>query len=347
MVNAQSAEAHGEEWARVVEAAKQEGRLMLGGPPVPATREFILREFGRAYPDIQVEYTAAVLPEFPARVEAERRAGRYLWDVYFWGPGPEIYRMADNNVFDPIVPALLRSDVKDPEVWGGWDQAFVDTEKQYVFSFWNELLSVTFNAKLVPPGEIQSLDDLLKPEYAGKIVWWDPRVGGGGSNYAAMMLYQHGEDALRKLLRDQRPLLVANNTDIGERIVRGTHPIGLGSDLTDVLRPYRDAGMDLDIRNVGNTPESAYVGVGYGTVALFNRPANPNAAKVFLNWLLSKETQNGLSEVTGRNSRRTDLVPVSEDKRPREGMNYFSAQTQENVMGYQLEAIRIAREVRP
>jgi iron(III) transport system substrate-binding protein len=335
------------EWQQVVEAARKEGKLLLGGPPVPAAREFIMREFAKAYPDIRIEYTPAILPDWPARVEAERRAGRYLWDVYFWGPGAEIYRLADNKVFDPLLPALHLPEVKDPAAWGGWNDAFTDTGHRYVFSFWSELLSINYNAKLIPPGEIKGLADLLKPQYAGKIVWWDPRVGGGGSNYAAMMLAQHGEPALRKLLGEQKPLFVPNNTDIAERMVRGTHPIGLGSDLVDVLRPYRAAGMQLDIRNVGNTPEAAYEGVGYGTVALFNRAPNPNAAKVFINWLLTKETQAALSAVTGRNSRRTDVPAVSKEKQPLPGVKYFRVQIQENVVKWQNDASRIAKEVRP
>jgi iron(III) transport system substrate-binding protein len=335
------------EWDRVVAAARQEGRVACGCPPVPEMREFLTEEFGRAFPGITLDYTAATLPQFPARVEAERAASQYLWDIYFWGPGPEMYVLADRGAFDPIVPALLLPEVADPQVWGGWDQAFLDLERQHVFAFWAELSSVNYNAKVVQPDELKSPRDLLDPKFKGKIVWWDPRVGGGGSNFATYFYNRLGEDAFKTLLVDQEPLLVANNTDIAERLVRGTHVIGLGADLGDVLKPYTDAGMQLDIRSAGRGPDFAYQSVGYGTVMLFNQAPHPNAAKVFLNWLLSRDVQERLAERVRRISRRADVRPSDESKAPLPNTEYFFTQSEKAVVEIRGRVIELAKQLRP
>jgi ABC-type uncharacterized transport system YnjBCD substrate-binding protein len=46
---------------------------------------------------------------------------------------------------------------------------------------------------------------------------------------------------------------------------------------------------------------------GFGHVALINKAPRPNAARVFVNWLLSKEGQVKWQERTGNNSFRTDI----------------------------------------
>jgi iron(III) transport system substrate-binding protein len=335
------------EWNKVVAAAKQEKTVVCGCPPVPATRKFVLDEFKKAYPDITLEYTPATLPDFASRVTAERSAGQYLWDVYWWGPGPEIYRLANAGAFEPIASALLLPDVNDPKVWGGWDKVYIDNANKYVFSFWQELSGISVNAKMVNPADLKQFRDLLDPKYKGKIVWWDPRAGGGGSNAAAFIHQRHGEDAFKKIFVDQEPVLVPNNTDVGERMARGTFPIGIGGDLADVLKPYVDAGMDIDIRLISLEPDWAWSSVGYGTTTLFNRAPHPNAAKVFLNWLLSKETQTKMSAELKRNSRRTDVPPASVSSMPKHGEQYFVTQSERAVLEFRQNVIALAKKLRP
>src|SRR5262245_7182223 len=111
------------EWERLVAAARQEGRVVCGCPPVAEMRTFLTEEVQRAFPGRTLKSTGATLPQFPARVEVERAAGQYLWDTYFWGAGQEMFALADRGVFEPIVPALVLPENADPAVWGGWDQA--------------------------------------------------------------------------------------------------------------------------------------------------------------------------------------------------------------------------------
>jgi iron(III) transport system substrate-binding protein len=334
-------------WEQVVAAARQEGRVACGCPPVPEMRTFLTTEFQRAYPGITLEYTSAALPQFAARVEAERASGQSLWDVYFWGPGGEMFQLVAKGFFDPIQPALLLPEVADPAVWGGWDQAFLDRQKQYVFGFRGEVGTIGYNARQVSPSDLRDPADLLDPRFKGKIAWWDPRISSGGSVFGAFFVHRFGEDALRRLLVDQEPVLLPNNTDVAERIVRGPQAIALPTVGDDTLKPYVDAGLQLDIRQFGQEPEASYVNVAWSTAMLFSQAPHPNAARVFLNWLLSRDTQTELAQRLGHNSRRLDVPAANESKRPLPGVDYFFPQSEYPGAELRARVIEIAKAARP
>jgi len=79
------------DWKTVLEAAKREGTVKCACPP---RRDFALafkKGFEDAFPGMTLELTAATLPEFPMRVAKEQAAKMFLWDVYTFGPGAEIF----------------------------------------------------------------------------------------------------------------------------------------------------------------------------------------------------------------------------------------------------------------
>jgi ABC-type Fe3+ transport system substrate-binding protein len=129
-------------------------------------------------------------------------------------------------------------------------------------------------------------------------------------------------------------------------MVRATHPIGFGGGNRDTLQPFIDAGLNVNVAHAGRSPYVAYDSVGYGMVTLFNRAPNPNAAKVFLNWLLTRETQALLGEKLEQNSRRTD-VPLFDEERSRlPGQQYWVLQSEENLP-VKNDAITLAKQLRP
>jgi ABC-type Fe3+ transport system substrate-binding protein len=96
-----------------------------------------------------------------------------------------------------------------------------------------------------------------------------------------------------------------------------------------------------------DTPDSASLSTVYGIAAIFNRPPNPNAAKVFINWLLSKPVQEGLAVATNNNSRRVDVAaPPGAPPRPRPGVTYLSPQM-ESFERERDEVMMLARKLRP
>jgi iron(III) transport system substrate-binding protein len=334
-------------WAETVAAAKKEGAVACGCPLHPGSRGFLLSQWAKDFPEIKLEYTGARLPDWPARVEAERAANQYLWDTFFTGPGPEVYRLAVNQVFAPLLDSLILPDVRNPKTWGGWDTAFYDKDRKRMLSFWQDLTAPYYNAAVVREDEVaaKGLGILLEPKYKGRIVWWDPRSGGSGSNAAVMIHAKLGTEGLRRLLVDQEPVFVRDATAMAERMVRGSALFSLGPALEEPLKPFEKAGVKSDIRPLGNSPDIAYSSTSYGIASIFERPAHPNAAKVFINWLLSRDIQAGLSKAADQRSRRID-VPAAAGLPVKQGGSYIDVQREE-YLGLRQEVIRIAAKYRP
>src|SRR5687767_1685543 len=72
-------------WDRTLAAARQEGRVVVLGPPGEIYRAAI-SAFQQAYPDVQLDFTGVNPRDIIARLLAERDAGQYLVDVYVGGP---------------------------------------------------------------------------------------------------------------------------------------------------------------------------------------------------------------------------------------------------------------------
>ena len=70
---------------------------------------------------------------------------------------------------------------------------------------------------------------------------------------------------------------------------------------------YQDKGAPIEWVGPDRMKEGGSTHVGSGAVALFNRAPHPNAAKVFINWVLSKEGQTEFSLASGLASRRLDV----------------------------------------
>ena len=333
------------DWDGLVAAAKREGRVVVSGP----TRELWrteLMSFEQAYPEIRVEYIGANSRDFWPRVFRERELGQYLWDLRVGGPEPQVYEARDRGVLDPIRPFLLLPEVLDETKWfGGMDRMFFDREKKYALGFVSYISFVAYvNRDIIPETELRSLRDLTDPRWRGKIVLQDPR-GGAGLSAIEMLLELHGEGLVRDLLTNQ-DLVVANDLrQQAEWLIRGRYPIALGI-VPDAFLAFQDQGLRINIQPV---PENiSAIATGTGGLQFFERAPHPNAAKVYINWLLTQAVQARLAAATRMNSRRLD-VPVAHALTapdPARLASYIPSQVEEMVPVRE-QAQRLARELLP
>jgi len=139
-----------------------------------------------------------------------------------------------------------------------------------------------------------------------------------------------GADALRRITVDQQPVFVANIREATDALVRGKAGLVFAGNPEEGMRSYREAGMKFDVRPLGNTPETSYRGTDGATVAVFNKRPHPNAARVFVNWLMSKRIAEEMSAAIEYDSRRTDVAPRNPDFAAIPGAKYVEAQKDEN-----------------
>ncbi len=100
-----------------------------------------------------------------------------------------------------------------------------------------------------------------------------------------------------------------------------------GRNFGDRIRKERELGKKLwDLRL------SIRATTGSGSISLLEGGPHPNAARVYINWLLSPTTQAKLSKNTELNSRRTDVPAADKDSAvdPTKMSKYRNAATEEN-----------------
>lgn len=332
------------EWDKVLAAAKKEGKVTVAGPPGTPYRD-VMTVFEKRYPDIKLEFQAFTPTTFGARFSKEREAGQYLWDVYITGPTSFDITGKKAGEFVPLRPALLLPEVLDEKVWfGGFEKAYLDKEKQYVFAFQAETSAQAFvNRDIVKESDLNTIKGLLEPKWKGKIAIYDPRVDGIGNGRVAAWTGLLGEDFVRSLLK-QDVGLSRDDRQLTEWIVRGQYPIAVGISDT-ALFEFQKQGLGKNVVPLGSKNEAAAwrLSTAYGSVRLISKPPNPNAAKVFANWLLSKEGQTAWVEKTNRASRRMD-VPQIEGTSPVPGVDYTDIDREE-ALPLRDAAKRLSEEV--
>ena len=323
------------EWEKTVAAAKKEGKLVLWGPPGANVREAYAEGFQKAFPGIEVDYTGATGSKQGPRLLAERRAGVYLVDVLTQGTTTMLQTLMPQNALDPIPPALILPEVTDPKNWWQNKLEFSDDEGKYNLVFASYVKTpIAINPKLVNLQEIRSYRDLLNPKWSGKIAMKDPTGPGPGLATATFWYTEPGlgPDFIRKFFGSQKIVRSDNDRQLLEWLVQGKYAIVIApSEFT--ATGLKAKGLPVDLVGGEHLKEGSYLTAGNGSIALINRAPHPNAAKVFLNWVLGRQGQTLMTQGLGYASRRLDVTRDHLDPIvvPREGGKYQANYKEEYV----------------
>jgi iron(III) transport system substrate-binding protein len=316
-----------DDWATTVAKAKQEGLVVVHGGPGRAYNAVLVDAFNKAYPDIKVQFSGANGAIEVPKVLRERQAGIFSWDVWVSGPTTALGTLKKAGFFQPLRP-ILRPEVMEDDKWtSGFAFGWMDNDHELYYGFDGTLQNpVLVNWDFVSKKDLATLDDLLKPQFNGKIVWHDPRISGTGNGTSQTLMHNFGEDNLIKLWKSN-VVFTINGQQIAEWIVRGRYPIAIGLE-PNYLENFQSQGLG---KNITPLPDSYYkiqqISVGFGGVGFINKAPHPEAAIVYINWLLSKDGQQAWTTIP-RNSRRTDVIPAFPELAPKKGGNYFVGQAE-------------------
>jgi iron(III) transport system substrate-binding protein len=328
------------EWERTAEAAKKEGQVRLYISP-QSSISLQAGVFQKRFPEIKIVTVvgsgSAILP----RVFAERRAGRYLADVTMAG-ATTLSELHLARALDPIRDAMILPEVVDESRWWGGKHRYTDPERRYGFTFIGHPQSGGFyyNTRLVNPAEFKSFWDFLNPKWKGKIGARDIRAPGPGTGTANLRVFYYnpklGPEYIRRLFSETDLTLFRDRRQGVDWLVTGKFPLCFFCTRSDVGTAKRQG---LPVEEFGAMKEGMGLTSSSGNIGILNRAPHPNAAKVFVNWFLSREGQLALQreyvkhQVTASNSLRIDIPKdmLPQDERLEEGVEYIEVETPERM----------------
>jgi iron(III) transport system substrate-binding protein len=311
-------------WDATLAKAKTERKVVVTGSPDPVMRSKVIPAFEQRY-GISVDFIAGRAGELVERTRMDRSAGLYSNDAYMTGVATAFNVLYPEKMIDPLKPLLILPEVTDGSKWKRGSIWFMDPEEQYLLRMFSKVGSEFFiNTDEVKPGEMRSVYDLLNPKWKGKISTEDPLdTGGNGVNFAANLYRQLGPDFVRKLYIDQKPAISRNRRQVADWVARGTYPICFTCRGDDV-RLLQDEGFPVaaiyELEGLrGHAGPSPFL------MSIANKPAHPNAARVFINWMATKEALTLYSRGQLSSTLRNDVDESFLDPRsiPREGVSYI------------------------
>lgn len=295
------------EWDKIVEAGKQEGKVllygaMLGGPEGSAIAEEFRKQTG-----ITVDFVAGAGSPLYQRIKEELKGGASA-DLFEGSqPWPAIVQKDGSfvSIKDKALPAL-----KDAKTAFHVDPMIMSENVEYVISrFPGNVGHVVVNTRMLQPAEYpKSWKELAtEPRFKGKIGWVNPKSTGDVAYKWIQWGYNGGafdlEDVWNIYAR-QEPLMLPSPLDIGGAVARGEASV---STSTGTIENLFEAGAPMKVLLFPDTP---YV-QGVSGLGLVKNAPHPNAALVFMNWVLTKDGQEVINKINKTPSIRKDVASGS------------------------------------
>lgn len=303
-----------DEWARTVRAAKKEGLVIISTMIEPLAQKTIEQNMKNKF-NISIEWRVGLSSETAAKVLAERKAGIYGIDVWTGGANTMTSVLKPAGALDPFSAALILPENKDKSAWLENEFPFLDKDKMMFSYTAYQQNSLSINTDLVKKEELTSIHDLLSPKWKEKIVMGDPTMPGSALKWFGAMTEKDygpilGIDFMKKLV-NQNPIIMRDRRLGAEWIIRGKYPLSLVMQNSTVVREMEMQGIKVPYLEIF-VKEDKYLTSGYSVLGLMNKTPHPNAARVFINWLLSREGQTIYSKAVAFQSTRIDIPPPEE-----------------------------------
>lgn len=316
-------------WKQTLDAARKEGVVVVSGPPGAQQRQAITTGWAKAFPDIKLEYTGARGTQIVSRVVRERTAGVFNWDIILASTDPTVFSLVPIDALAPLRDALLLPDIADDKTWlGGFEAGFMDEGKKYFYSPVGTAGTLGFvNRDCVKKDVFDKAADMKSPALRGKIVWYDPTQPGTGTQGTGLLSIVHGEDWLKDMFLNHAVTFSRDYKQMTDWLINCSKPVVIGMP-NDVLEQMQKHGIgknveELDGPNYFGNRNPGGVG-GNASIGWYNNAPHPNAAKVFVNWYLSRELQQFYADLVEVNSRRTDTTPTDPAHILKPGIEYFN-----------------------
>jgi len=294
---------------------------VIYGSGEQAQWEPLRQGFIRRYPGIDAQVQAQRGRDTREKIIAEQAARRVVADIVSAGPDSttELDQQGFLEAYRSPQLQFVRPDFLDP-------RDILAPRNVNVYG-------ITINTRLIGPSdEPRRWADLTDPRYKGKLAMQDPRGSGGGMTVFTALLKVHGEEFLQKLAQ-QNIFMGTQTAQIRTELVRGEHAILLTDTAENVFKTVGEGAPLKFIR-----PEEGVAVTPISVTVVKNAP-HPNAAKLFVDWILSEEGQAAVAE--GGSTPVRSGVPVKSPEYGIDGAQILPRDDQESDPARAAELTRL------
>jgi iron(III) transport system substrate-binding protein len=275
---------------KIIEGARKEGKLVFYTVLTLPDSQALLKGFQQKYPFMQFDLFRLGAENMRSKILTEARAGRHFFDVTSMDV-VEAGVLQSQRIFAPFAAPsrdAIPAGLKDED--GYWAAIYV---RQFVLAYNTKMVS----AKDAP----KDWAELLSPKWKGKLGMDQEET----EWYAALSEYW-GRDKARQFLRAlaaQNPVLHQGHTLIAKLTVAGEFPLSIAHGSR--IEQLKGEGAPVEwVDTVDPVVTSPSV------IALSARAPHPNAARLFVDYVLSYEGQK-LMRDNFRVVARSDIQPLA------------------------------------
>src|SRR3989338_6843024 len=274
----------------ILEGAKKEGQVVFYGSMEIQNSQKLASLFEKKYPFIKANVTRISSERMTTRLVSEAQAGKVSADVVHQS-GFDFYGVLQKGVF---------------ESYNSPERAAFPAEYKDEKGFWTinsaTLNVIGYNSRLVPPGEApKSFWDLANPKWKGKIL-----MDENESKWMAGMISYYGEAKGMELMRKlatQEIQFRAGHTQIQTLAAAGEREV-VGVAFANGVERLKNEGAPMDW--IAAEP---IIGLTFGFRLVKGAP-HPNAARLFIDFVLSREGQQAIAEANYYVPRKDVRSPI-------------------------------------
>jgi iron(III) transport system substrate-binding protein len=267
--------------------AQQEGNLIVYSVWDVEHLRVITDAFMKRYPGIKATYWQGTNPNIVTRVLTEFQGGQSSFDVVLSDNAPPVIRAAGAIApYDTVQQSVL----------------LLHDSTMPVVSL--QVQALTYNTKKLKPGDVpKSWEDVANPKYKGLVALDDPMRAGPLSSMLAGLKEQWKNDArFNNFVKSLKALNVPvhkSTSAMFRLVISGEYLICMPALLHDVMEE-KEKGTPIEY--VKSVPPVLFP----RQAGIYVKAPNPNAGKLFAEWLISIEGQETIDKI-GRESSRIDF----------------------------------------
>ena len=284
------------ELAQLIEAARKEGKVTAYAFSFTGDIGLALQKGFQERYNIKLDIITGRGAEMGERIKTERRVGNIVADLMETSPtNTTNLKVIGATVSSADLPVLQEKDVwrVDP---------FINDPEGHILGHRAMNFGPYMNTNLVKPGEEpKSYKDFLNPKLEGKIIAADPNVSGGSYDLLVGLLEYNKIDLETVKALGPRLKFAPGTRQMAEAVARGEFPLALGVSDNDTA-PFLMEGAPMKALAM----QEGFVNLSSAMTRVKDGP-HPNAAKLFMNWMFSKEGQTVYTRAVGLASVRKDV----------------------------------------